>query len=151
MISLSLLVRRVDPEACKLPVSLLECRCVLCDKVFALSRTFELRGVDTVGPGAAEVDIRNDGLVLEVRANVAVGAREVGDRKTPSRGVGGGVVVGSEISRRRIAVEDPHANACITELHCIDLVHVSKGELCQRWYGKHLLHHHRRWLRHHMS
>lgn len=52
-----LLVCRVDSEACKFPVSLLESCSIGCDKILALSRASELSRVNTVGPRAAEVNV----------------------------------------------------------------------------------------------
>ena len=77
--------RLIDPKTRKLPIGIGKRTWILRHVVCTRARARVLRIVNVLctSEGAAEVDVCNDALVLEVRVDVTVGAGEVGERFAP--------------------------------------------------------------------
>ena len=74
-----------DAEPLEFPVRIGKCRRIGGNEVGAVSRASALLSVILLlsRPLPTKIDIGNDGLVLEVRADGAVGRGEVGHRRAP--------------------------------------------------------------------
>lgn len=116
---------RVNPPAPPLPVCCIKCRGIVRHKICARARTAVFRGIyrRVSRPIAAQVNIGNNALVLEVRPNVTMRAGEVGQSLTPRAGVrrdGGVAHIVRDIGRDVAPWEEPHPDAGISQLHCVN-------------------------------
>ena len=75
----------VNLEAFEFPIRLFESRGVLGDEVFACASTAILDRVNSLlsSPGATEINICDDALVLEMMIDITLGARKIGESFAP--------------------------------------------------------------------
>lgn len=110
---MSYLSSLVDLERAKLPEGIGEGVGVVGDVVGAVAGA-AAGGVHVAGVLAAQVDVDDDALVAEVRADVAVGVGEVGGGLAPGAGVGG---LRGHVGGDFVAPEGPQADALGAPLH----------------------------------
>lgn len=104
----------VDGKVTKLPVRVLESSRIVRDIRSAGPRTTLVIYARLTGPIAAQIDVHNDALVLEVVPNVAVGIWEVARCFAPQTRVwlAGVHVRGDGVTRKL-----PHSDASVAQLH----------------------------------